>query len=106
MNSEIEKEVLAEFKHIAKPMIEFGLYDSTRELVRDVTRDFIWHKIETYRMKLKDFEQKHHMTFTNFSKKLKKGASIAEEDEWMETICLGTCNTFDSKVCLSYIKRQ
>ena len=84
MNSVIEKEVLAEFKQIAKPMMDMGLYDSTREFVRDVTRDFIRHKIETYRMKLKDFEQKYHMTFTDFSKKLKKGASIAEEDEWME----------------------
>ena len=73
MNSVIEKEVLAEFKHIAKPMMDMGLYDSTREFVRDVTRDFIRHKIETYRMKLKDFEQKYHMTFTDFSKKLKKG---------------------------------
>ncbi|VVB95497.1 Uncharacterised protein [uncultured archaeon] len=34
MSSEIEKEVLAEFKHIAKPMIDMGLYDSTGEFVR------------------------------------------------------------------------
>ncbi len=84
MNSVIEKEVLAEFKHIAKPMMDMGHYDSTGEFVRDVTRDFIRHKIETYRMQLKDFEQKYRMTFTDFSKKLKKGASITEEDEWME----------------------
>ncbi len=84
MNSVIEKEVLAEFKHIAKPMMDMGLYDSTSELVREVTRDFIGHKIETYRIMLKDFEQKYHMTFTDFTKKLKKGASIKEEDEWME----------------------
>jgi hypothetical protein len=84
MNSVIEKEVLAEFKHIAKPMMDMGLYDSTRDFVRDVTRDFIRHKIESYKTKLKTFEQKYHMTFTDFSKKLKKGASIVEEDEWME----------------------
>ena len=84
MNSVIEKEVLAEFKQIAKPMMDMGLYDSTREFVRDVARDFIMHKLETYRTQLKAFEQKYHMTFTDFSKKLKKGASIAEEDEWME----------------------
>ncbi len=84
MSSEIEKEVLAEFKHIAKPMIDMGLYNSAEEFVRDVTKDFIRHKIETYRIKLKAFEQKYHMTFTEFSKKLKKGASIREEDEWME----------------------
>jgi hypothetical protein len=84
MNSVIEKEVLAEFKHIAKPMMDMGLYDSTSEFVREVTRDFIRHKIESCRMKLKAFEQKHHMNFIGFSKKLKKGASVAEDDEWME----------------------
>ena len=84
MNSVIEKEVLAEFKHIAKPLMDMGLYESTSEFVREVARDFIRHKIESYKMKLKDFEQKHRMNFTAFSKKLKKGASIAEEDEWME----------------------
>ena len=84
MNSVIEKEVLAEFKHIAKPMMDMGLYESTSEFVREVARDFIRHKIESYKMKLKDFEQKHRMNFTAFSKKLKKGASIKEEDEWME----------------------
>jgi len=84
MNAEIEKEVLAEFKHIAKPMMDMGLYESTSEFVREVARDFIRHKIESYKMKLKDFEQKHRMNFTAFSKKLKKGASIADEDEWME----------------------
>ncbi len=31
MNPVIEKEVLAEFKHIAKPMMDMGLYDSTSE---------------------------------------------------------------------------
>ncbi len=84
MNSVLEKEVLAEFKHIAKPMMDMGLYKSTSEFVRDVTRDFIRHKIESYKMMLKSFEQKNRMTFTDFSKKLKKGASFKEEDEWME----------------------
>jgi hypothetical protein len=63
MNSVIEKELLAEFRHIAKPMMDMGLYDSTREFVRDVTRDFIRHKIESYKMELKAFEQKYHMIF-------------------------------------------
>ncbi len=65
-------------------MIDMGLYNSMGEFVRDVTKDFIKHKIETYKMKLKAFEEKYHMTFTDFSKKLKNGASIKEEDEWME----------------------
>ncbi len=84
MSSEIENEVMAEFKHIAKPLMELGLYDSTREFIRDVAKDFIKHKIEIYKKQLKAFEQKYRMSFDAFSKKLEKGASIAQEDEWME----------------------
>ncbi len=84
MSSKIENEVLTEFKYIAKPLMELGLYDSTKEFIRDVTSEFIKHKIETYKKQLKAFEQKYSMSFDAFSRKLKKGASIAEEDEWME----------------------
>ncbi|MFZ3059656.1 MAG: hypothetical protein WA102_07935 [Candidatus Methanoperedens sp.] len=84
MSSEIENEVLSEFKHIAKPFMELGLYDSTREFIRDVTAELIRHKIEIYQKQLRAFEQKYSISFNAFSKKLEKGASIAEEDEWME----------------------
>ncbi|MCZ7381298.1 MAG: hypothetical protein O8C64_06980 [Candidatus Methanoperedens sp.] len=84
MSSEIENEVLSEFKHIAKPFMELGLYDSTREFIRDVTAELIRHKIEIYQKQLKAFEQKYSVSFNAFSKKLEKGASLAEEDEWME----------------------
>jgi len=84
MSSEIENEVLAELKYIAKPLMELGLYDSTKEFVRDITSEFIKHKIELYKKQLKAFEQKYGMSFEAFSKKLEKGASVAEEDEWME----------------------
>jgi len=64
--------------------MELGLYDSTREFIRDITREFIKHKIEIYKKQLKAFEQKYRMSFDALSKKLEKGASIPEEDEWME----------------------
>lgn len=84
MNSEIENEVLAEFKHIAKPLMKLGLYDSTKEFIRDVTSEFIKHKIEIYTKQLRAFEQKYRMSFDAFSRKLEKSATMAEEDEWME----------------------
>ncbi len=84
MSSEIENEVLTEFKHIARPLMELGLYDSTREFIKDVTSELIRHKIEIYQKQLKAFEQKYRISFNAFSKKLEKGASITEEDEWME----------------------
>jgi hypothetical protein len=90
MSSEIENDVLAEFKHIARPLMELGLYDSTREFIRDVTSELIRYKIEIYQKQLKAFEQKYHISFNAFSKKLEKGASIAEEDGWsgkLQKIC-------------------
>ncbi len=84
MSSEIENEVMSEFEHISRPLMELGLYDSTREFIRDITREFIKHKIEIYKKQLKAFEQKYRMSFDALSKKLEKGASIPEEDEWME----------------------
>jgi hypothetical protein len=84
MSSKIENEVLTEFKHIAKPFMELGLYDSTMEFIRDVTSEFINHRIGIYKKQLKKFEQKYRMSFDAFSKKLELGASVEEEDEWME----------------------
>ncbi len=84
MSSEIENEGLTELKHAAKPLVELGLYDSIREFIRDVTSEFIKHKIEFYKKQLKVFEKKYGMSFEAFSKKLEKGASIPEEDDWME----------------------
>ncbi len=84
MSSEIENEVLTELKHAAEPLVELGLYGSTREFIRDVTSEFIKNKIEFYKKQLKTFEKKYGASFGTFSKKLEKGASIPEEDDWME----------------------
>ncbi|MCZ7402231.1 MAG: hypothetical protein O8C61_08415 [Candidatus Methanoperedens sp.] len=84
MSSEIEAEVLTELKYAAKPLVELGLYGSTREFIQEITSEFIKHKIEFYRKQLKVFEKKYGMSFSAFSKKLENNASIPEEDDWME----------------------
>jgi hypothetical protein len=84
MSSEIETDMLNELKYAAKPLVELGLYGSTREFIREVTLEFIKHKIEFYKKQLKVFEKKYGMSFGAFSKKLEKSASIPEEDAWME----------------------
>ena len=84
MSSEIEAEVLTELKYAAKPLVELGLYGSTREFIQEITSEFIKHKIEFYKKQLKVFEKKYGMSFSTFSKKLEKTASIPEEDDWME----------------------
>ena len=84
MSSKIENEFLAELNHAAGPLLKLGLYDSPGEFIKDVTSDFIKHKIQFYKKQLKTFEKKYSMPFDALSRKLETGASIPEEDDWME----------------------
>ena len=52
----------------------------SRGLIRDVTED----KIRYYEHVIKKFERSYGMGFSDFSKKLEQGATIKEEDDWME----------------------
>jgi len=47
----IENEFLAELNHAAGPLLKLGLYDSPGEFIKDVTSDFIKHKIQFYNLK-------------------------------------------------------
>ena len=51
-----------------------------RGLIQGVTED----KIRYYEHVIKKFERKYGMSFSDFSKKLEQGATIKEEDDWME----------------------
>jgi len=84
MSSEIENKFLAELNHAARPLLKLGLYDSPGEFIKDVTSDFIKHKIQLYEKQLKTFEKKYSMSFDALSRNLETGASIPEEDDWME----------------------
>jgi len=42
------------------------------------------HKIGCYEHVIKKFERRYGMSFSDFSKKLEQGATIKEEDDWME----------------------
>lgn len=84
MSSDIENEFLVELKEAALPLVELGLYNSPGEFIKDVISDFIMHKILFYKKQLNMFEKKYSMSFDELSKKLETGASISEEDDWME----------------------
>ncbi|MCL7474606.1 MAG: hypothetical protein SCH39_05940 [Methanosarcinales archaeon] len=84
MSSEIENEFITELKEAGNPLVELGLYNSTNEFIKDVTSDFIMHKIQFYKQHIKTFKKKYGMSFKALTEKLETGASIAEEDDWME----------------------
>jgi hypothetical protein len=41
-------------------------------------------KISHYEHVIKEFERRYGMSFSDFSEKLEQGATIKEEDDWME----------------------
>ena len=59
-------------------------HDSTPTFSRGLIRDVTEHKISHYEHVIKKFERRYGMSFSDFSKKLEQGATIKEEDDWME----------------------
>jgi hypothetical protein len=42
------------------------------------------NKLRYYEQVIKKFERRYGMGFSDFSKKLEQGATIKEDDDWME----------------------
>ena len=80
----INHKLTHELYTLAKPFTDVGLYDSTTTFFKGLIRDVIEHKISHYEHIIKKFERKYGMSFSDFSKKLEQGATIKEEDDWME----------------------
>ncbi len=76
--------ITPDLESLAKPFLDIGLYDSPTTFFRDVLRDMVTHKLDHYECIIEKFERKYSMDFSDFSKKLERGAAIKEEDDWME----------------------
>jgi hypothetical protein len=59
-------------------------HDSTRTFSEGLIRDVTENKLSHYEHVIKEFERRYGMSFSDFSKKLEQGATIKEEDDWME----------------------
>ncbi len=59
-------------------------HDSTRTFCRGLIRDVTGDELRYYEHVIKKFERRYGMSFSDFSKKLEQGATIKEEDDWME----------------------
>jgi len=80
----IDQKLTHDLYTLAKPFTDVGLYDSTTTFFKGLIQDVIEHKISHYKHIAKKFERKYGMEFSDFSKKLEQGATIKEEDDWME----------------------
>ena len=76
--------ITPDLANLAKPFLDLGLYDSPATFFRDIIRDMVKHKLDRYECIIEKFERKYSMDFSDFSKKLERGAAIKEEDDWME----------------------
>jgi len=66
------------------PLVREGIFKSYDELLKSLLLDYIDRQITLYEEEARDFEEKHGMTFEEYTRDLRGRASIAEEDEWMD----------------------
>ena len=59
-------------------------HDFTRTFFGGLIRGMPENKLRYYEQVIKKFERRYGMGFSDFSKKLEQGATIKEEDDWME----------------------
>lgn len=76
--------ITPDLESLAKPFLDIGLYDSPATFFRDIIRDMVERKLDRYERIIEKFERRYGMDFSDFSKKLERGAAIKEEDDWME----------------------
>ena len=69
---------------IVKPLLASGVYKDEKRALRDIVTDYVQRKIDTYTSIISRMEKKHGKNFAAFSKDLKRKATMAREDDWME----------------------
>ena len=77
-------EATRSIEDIAKPFVEFGIYDSEDKFLEDVVREMVKSKIAAYEKIIKRFQAKYKTPFSEFTKKMERRATPEQEDEWME----------------------
>lgn len=80
----MEREYTKRIEYLAKPFIELGLYDSPEKFLRDLIKVLAKRKMKAYERTIKRFENKHKMSFEEFTEKLEGKATPELEKDWME----------------------
>ena len=72
-----------ELEHIAKPLVEAGIYASQEAFIRDIVKDMAMNRVRTYESAVRRHRAKHG-SLERFGAKIKGKASPKQEDDWME----------------------
>ena len=76
-------EYLRTIGHLARPLIDAGIYNSSNAFLKDLLKEMARKKIKTYQRINKRYEAKYG-SFEQFANKIKGSATPKQEDEWME----------------------
>jgi len=76
-------EYLKTLEQIAKPLIDAGIYKSSKAFVKDLIRNVARSRIKNYQRIDKKYQAKYG-TLEKFSRSRKGKATPKQEDEWME----------------------
>jgi hypothetical protein len=69
---------------IANALVGTGRYRTQTDAIRAIALEQIDRKIAFYERRAKHFQKKHGVSFEAFTKRLKRRATMNQEDEWME----------------------
>jgi Arc/MetJ-type ribon-helix-helix transcriptional regulator len=72
-----------ELEHIARPLVEAGIYTSQEAFVRDIVKDMAMNRVRTYESAVRRYRAKYG-SLERFGAKIKGNASPRQEDDWME----------------------
>jgi Arc/MetJ-type ribon-helix-helix transcriptional regulator len=72
-----------ELEHLARPLVEAGVYASQEAFVRDIVKDMAKKRMRTYESAVRRYRAKYG-SLERFGTKVRGKASPKQEDEWME----------------------
>ena len=72
-----------ELEHIARPLVEAGIYTSEEAFVRDILKNMALQKVRVYERTVNRFRSKYG-SLEDLGTKIKGKASPTQEDTWME----------------------
>lgn len=77
------QEFSKEISHIARPLLEAGIYSSEEAFVKDVIKDMATRRAKAYESEVRKYKAKYG-SLEKFGAKIKGKASPRQEDTWME----------------------
>ncbi|MBI5032375.1 MAG: hypothetical protein HZB51_17755 [Chloroflexi bacterium] len=80
----LDQPAIRTLEAIANALVSTGRYKTQTDAIRAMALEQIVRKIALYERRAKQFQKKHRVSFEAYTKKLKRHATMRQEDEWME----------------------